>query len=932
MQLSPTFLLCLTYVSSHRRTGVIAAADPSVYIEPSTCASTTINYITQTLPQQCLRTGWRSRAAHAADQHVIILGSGQNSSASQEVLPTSHHDSEGSTSQPARTSSDVSSTTTLSQEPTSTSSQASEEPAAEIDIDPLSDKSNFLSFEEWKAQMLKKAGQSPEDIGKTRGDGPRPDSRRRLDGINNALDSLGDEGEIELDFSGFVSPESAAEASPSSKVKGSGTDGAEGQQDDKAVKRSKEAGTTSKERFNYASFDCAATVLKTNSKCKGATSTLLENKDSYMLNACNVKNKFLIVELCSDILIDTIALGNFEFFSSTFRTFRVSISDRYPVRMDKWREIGTYEARNTRGVQAFLVENGLIWARYLRIEFLTHYGNEHYCPVSLLRVHGKTMMDDYRNEVKATRGEEEVDEESLIADDDHENERPADVVVAEAIQKEEAAARNRSMSVVEDSTNISGYEQMQTFNDTCPRTSYLTPLLQQVELLGSSCHIDVKFCNVEHVKLIKHTTRESLRKSSRKSNGKNSVTAFEEAVRAMMDSKPVVHPQASIDSPEPMKHSKNIISANSNEVPSSDDTRKTQPKIPSTVSKVEHKSTTNPQPSKAQNDQHANPPSKASTQPPLPAPSTQESFFKSIHKRLSLLEANSTLSLQYIEEQSRILREAFVKVEKRQLSKTTTFLENLNVTVLNELREFRLQYDQIWQSTVLELSSQREQSQREVLALTSRLTLLADEMIWQKRIVYLQFILIVLCLGLVLFSRSPAGQTAYLELPRFQSMVGTKSGSLGRYLQMESPPQSRPGSRYGLFSRSSTHLRSPSHDTTLTEEGPKSPSIDYQPPTPPPDFPEGRMESLSSSPEADMTLRRAVSSPILGENLRQSEDGLDDTQEPPESERSVSPTVLKSPNRRRRKKKPASIRSDRSSASGTYLDRDADDLFDIDCP
>ena len=117
-----------------------------------------------------------------------------------------------------------------------------------------------------------------------------------------------------------------------------------------------------------------------------------------MLSKCSAKNKFVIVELCSDILVDTIVLANYEFFSSIFRHFRISVSDRYPVKMEKWKDLGTFEARNTREVQAFLIENPLIWARYLRIEFLTHYGNEYYCPVSLLRVHGTTMMDEFRHQ------------------------------------------------------------------------------------------------------------------------------------------------------------------------------------------------------------------------------------------------------------------------------------------------------------------------------------------------------------------------------------------------------------------------------------------------------------------------------------------------------------------------------------------------------
>ncbi|OCL04389.1 hypothetical protein AOQ84DRAFT_269950, partial [Glonium stellatum] len=86
-----------------------------------------------------------------------------------------------------------------------------------------------------------------------------------------------------------------------------------------------------------------------------SSSVLVENKDSYMLNECAAPNKFLVVELCDDILVDTIVLANFEFFSSMFRTFRISVSDRYPVKLERWKELGVFEARNSRDIQAFLV-------------------------------------------------------------------------------------------------------------------------------------------------------------------------------------------------------------------------------------------------------------------------------------------------------------------------------------------------------------------------------------------------------------------------------------------------------------------------------------------------------------------------------------------------------------------------------------------------
>src|SRR5882762_6957826 len=34
--------------------------------------------------------------------------------------------------------------------------------------------------------------------------------------------------------------------------------------------------------------------------------------------------------------------------------------------------------------------------RYIRIDFLSHYGNEFYCPVSLLRVYGLTHLEEWK--------------------------------------------------------------------------------------------------------------------------------------------------------------------------------------------------------------------------------------------------------------------------------------------------------------------------------------------------------------------------------------------------------------------------------------------------------------------------------------------------------------------------------------------------------
>lgn len=277
-------------------------------------------------------------------------------------------------------------TTTSTSTPTSASTPAASETGTEthstntatqdheLDTDSPLDNSHFLSFEDWKKQNLAKVGQSAENVGGSRrvGAAAGKEPRGRPTGINNALDSLGDDSEIELDFPGFGTGNTdsarptdwdhtaSGAASVTAELR---TDGAHGRgmgggdngggterdvvNDGDSIShevirtgpsRRRDAGTTCKERFNYASFDCAATVLKTNSECTGSSSVLIENKDSYMLNECRANNKFLILELCDDILVDTVVLANYEFFSSIFQTFRVSVADRYPAKPDQWKE------------------------------------------------------------------------------------------------------------------------------------------------------------------------------------------------------------------------------------------------------------------------------------------------------------------------------------------------------------------------------------------------------------------------------------------------------------------------------------------------------------------------------------------------------------------------------------------------------------------
>ena len=505
-----------------------------------------------------------------------------------------------------------------------------------------------------------------------------------------------------------------------------------------------------------------------------------------MLNECAADSKFLIVELCDDILIDTIVLANFEFFSSMFRTFRVSISDRYPAKGDRWKELGIFEARNSREIQAFPVVNPLIWTRYVRIEFLTHYGNEYYCPVSLLRVHGTTMMEEFRSEDESGRADDDVEEDELQPD----HRISSDRIASGPSASETVATEEQKQNV----THVEEYERddLQYEHGIPVMAANISDFVSSASKIGPAA-----------------STHSEIHPSSTASNG-TVASEVPEVPSEQSTGSSFIGPENSQSSPNTgnandaesttseVSSSANVESSESATVNSTRNATSPTPDLPP-VYNVTLNNTDDGASSKPSQAIPESSRSPSAVQAPAASPTTQESFFKSIHKRLQMLEANSTLSLQYIEEQSRILREAFGKVEKRQAAKAEAFLQNLNDTVMAELRGFRQQYDQLWQSTVIELETHREQYMREMSALSTRLTLMADELVFQKRMAVVQATLLLLCLGLVLFVRAGASASsssaAALELPLLQQLVGAGAGKAMR-LRFDSPsPPASPSSR-----------------------------------------------------------------------------------------------------------------------------------------
>lgn len=90
-----------------------------------------------------------------------------------------------------------------------------------------------------------------------------------------------------------------------------------------------------------------------------------------------------------------VEIANFELFSSSPQEFSVWLSDRYPTR--DWELLGRLGAQDSRSVQAFNLSTTdtsvAHFGKYIKVEVHSHYGHEHYCPVSLFRVYGTSEIE-----------------------------------------------------------------------------------------------------------------------------------------------------------------------------------------------------------------------------------------------------------------------------------------------------------------------------------------------------------------------------------------------------------------------------------------------------------------------------------------------------------------------------------------------------------
>ncbi|XP_050531453.1 uncharacterized protein LOC126900064 [Daktulosphaira vitifoliae] len=143
---------------------------------------------------------------------------------------------------------------------------------------------------------------------------------------------------------------------------------------------------------NFASPECGAKVVSTNPEAKYPHLLLTLPNDEYMLNLCKSTTWF-VVELCEAIQVKRIELANYELFSSTPKEFSVFVASRLNTR--NWTPIAHLVAEDVRVLQDFHINTTIdnVFTKYVKVEIHSHYGKEHYCPISVFNAYGLSEFE-----------------------------------------------------------------------------------------------------------------------------------------------------------------------------------------------------------------------------------------------------------------------------------------------------------------------------------------------------------------------------------------------------------------------------------------------------------------------------------------------------------------------------------------------------------
>jgi hypothetical protein len=209
---------------------------------------------------------------------------------------------------------------------------------------------------------------------------------------------------------------------------------------------------------NYAHKNAGAIILSSSSSFKGTSNLLVSDNDRYAIAPCADK-KAVVISLSEDILVKEVVLSNFEKYSSSVKEFQILGSQEYDASRPNahWHDLGTFTAKPTTGGEEKFSLSEPSWARYLKFRFITHYGHEHYCTVTQIKVHGSTMVQGFHEQWKESEKELEELRRGVIdtsKEESEDTEKPLSFSDIEEITSPEVSSEKEANYVDLNSSDV----------------------------------------------------------------------------------------------------------------------------------------------------------------------------------------------------------------------------------------------------------------------------------------------------------------------------------------------------------------------------------------------------------------------------------------------------------------------------------------------
>ncbi|KAJ6584369.1 UNC-like C-terminal-domain-containing protein [Mycena capillaripes] len=488
------------------------------------------------------------------------------------------------------------------------------------------------------------------------------------------------------------------------------------------------------DRFNYAGLDCSARVHTSHRSAKSPESILSSKRDRYMLSPCRPpkgEQQFIVVELCEDIRIDTVQLANFEFFSGVFKEFTVSVSKTYTTDPEGWTFASTHTAKNIRVVQSFHPPTSLRdFYRYIRIDFHSHYSNEYYCPVSLLRVYGLTHLEEYKWDIweQESRARARRDEQQVVPSLPVEVNEPEPAPVPDPVRIPASYAEFMNAA----STEREQAQEKGTLPGTGTQVEVVEQSSQSTPDVGTAPQSNDSRGRPEHELIHPPATGESPDPVDTTSKSSLPTTTPDptpptKSEPSSADAKVPPHTSTTVENAVVSNGSDPSTPALS--VPAND---------PSAASGTTSGMTTTTTAAVS----NGSPVSALSTTTFVPAPVGGESIYRTIMNRLAALEANHTLYARYVEEHTGAVREMLRRVGED----------------LGRADGVGKAQAQTHARTLLEWERQRKRVDAEYRELMRRVEYLSDEIVLEKRLGIAQLLLLLAVLVFMSLTRGSRGE------------------------------------------------------------------------------------------------------------------------------------------------------------------------------